>query len=65
MSNESLLDDDFLTVKQIQDICQLSYRKTLRLLEEGLKHYRFQKTIRVRRSDLEQYLRDHEVVETK
>jgi Helix-turn-helix domain len=53
------VEDELLTVKDIQRICKIGRTHAYALTNE-LNPIRINRVLRVRRSALEQYLRDHE-----
>jgi excisionase family DNA binding protein len=54
-------DEDLLSVKDIQRICKIGKSTAYALIAtKQLKAARINRVLRIRRSDLEQYLRDNE-----
>ena len=56
------LKSDFVTVKEIRRRLDLSHTHAYELLYDGkIPYYRFGKSIRVKRSDFEEYIERHRV----
>ena len=53
---------DYLTVKQVAEKLQISERSVARMIDKGLNTVKVGKSVRIKPSDLEQFLADQETV---
>jgi excisionase family DNA binding protein len=58
---EAMADEELLTIRDLQEICKIGRTTAYGLVAtKQLKAVRINTSVRIRRSDLDRYLRDHE-----
>lgn len=48
--------NEFLTIKEISEMMKVSRQTIYRWFELGLKYYKFEKAVRVKKADLESFV---------